>query len=59
MTTSSRNSFTELLSGFQDTLSELNRKIDQMNQRELIFEKKFENVEKSLSGLIHKVKKVI
>ncbi|CAF1212537.1 unnamed protein product [Rotaria magnacalcarata] len=54
---SSHDSFTDLLNTFQNTLNEMNRKIDLMNQREVVFEKKFENVEKSLSGLSRKVNK--
>ncbi|CAF2163189.1 unnamed protein product [Rotaria magnacalcarata] len=57
VTCSSHDSFTDLLNTFQNTLNEMNRKIDLMNQREVAFEKKFENVEKSLSGLFRKVNK--
>jgi hypothetical protein len=56
---SSDDSVTQLLSVLNNKFDEMDRKIDIMNQREVIFEKKIENVEKGLGGLLSKVNKVI
>jgi hypothetical protein len=44
---------------FKDSLNELNRKVDMMNQREAVFEKKFQNMEKHLTSLARTSNKVI
>ncbi len=59
MPSSSDDSVTQLLSVLNNKFDEMDRKIDIMNQREVIFEKKIENVEKGLGGLLSKVNKVI
>ena len=42
----------------RDMLKEINKKIDVVNQREGVFGKKLDNVDKRLGGLIRQVNKV-
>lgn len=57
-TNSSLDSLEIMLVKFKDSVVDLNRKIDSMNEREAVAEKKFENLEKSLGRILHKVHQV-
>ena len=55
---SSTHSFGDQMDILRDMLKEINKKIDVVNQREGVFGKKLDNVDKRLGGLIRQVNKV-
>ena len=55
---SSLDSLELMLAKFKDSVLDLNQKIDLMNEREALAQKKFENLEKSLGRILHKVHQV-
>lgn len=55
---SSLDSLELMLVKFKESMVDMNRKLDVMNEREAVAQKKFENLEKSLGRILHKVHQV-
>jgi hypothetical protein len=52
------NSSNEDMNMLRNILKEINRKVDLINQKETVFEKKLENLDKRLGGLIRRINRV-